>query len=174
MVAYTDADGEEALQAAREAGCTHAWPRAHLESGLPALLQRVLKPSPPANAACDAPAPALLVHGVEQFNAGEYWECHETLETLWHAEPGEIRDLYQGLLQVGLAFHHLLAGNRAGTLKMFRRGLPRLRHFPDCCHGLQVGKLAQVATTIHWQVVEEPGRKWQPEELPRLEWSPDF
>ena len=34
----------------------------------------------------DEPPPPALLHGIEQFNAGEYWECHETLEGLWIAE----------------------------------------------------------------------------------------
>ena len=47
-------------------------------------------------------------------------------ERAWMAESRPIRDLYQGVLQVGLAFLQIEQGNWAGALKMFRRGLPRL------------------------------------------------
>jgi hypothetical protein len=41
----------------------------------------------------EASSPGLL-RGIEQFNQREYFECHETLELIWHAEPGPIRTLY--------------------------------------------------------------------------------
>lgn len=95
----------------------------------------------------DAPPPPLLCRGGEQFNAGDYWECHETLEALWAAERRPIRDLYQGVLQVGVALHHLKNRNYAGTVKLFRRGLRRLRGLPDVCQGVHVAELATAART---------------------------
>ena len=107
------------------------------------------------------PPPTLLA-GVAQFNAGEYWECHETLETLWRAEPRPVRDLYQGILQIGVAFHHLRHDNMPGAIKMLRRGLPRLRDLPEVCQGVRVAELARTARAIHDRVAvlekEEAGR----------------
>jgi len=37
-----------------------------------------------------------LIEGIEQFNRGEYYECHETLEEIWRETQGEIRDLLPG------------------------------------------------------------------------------
>ncbi len=102
----------------------------------------------------DEPPPADLLHGIEQFNAGEYWECHETLEGLWAAETREVRDLYQGILQVGVAFHHLEHGNFPGAIKLFRRGLPRLRGLPEVCQGVRVAELAQAARQVHDRALE--------------------
>jgi predicted metal-dependent hydrolase len=50
---------------------------------------------------CDELPPQLLRQGIAQFNAGHYFECHETLEALWRSETRPVRDLYQGILQVG-------------------------------------------------------------------------
>src|SRR5262249_20822635 len=50
----------------------------------------------------DSAPPAELVRAVEQFNRGEFFECHETLEALWMAEAEPLRRLYQGILQVGV------------------------------------------------------------------------
>ena len=30
-----------------------------------------------------------LLEGIGQFNRGEYYECHETLEEIWMHEQGE-------------------------------------------------------------------------------------
>src|SRR5213083_1208432 len=51
---------------------------------------------------CDEPPPALLLEGIAQFNRGEFFEQHETLEVLWRAETRDIRYLYQGILQNAL------------------------------------------------------------------------
>lgn len=97
---------------------------------------------------CDEPPPARLLCGIEQFNRGEYWECHETLEALWIAEPREVRNLYQGILQVGVALHHLRNRNLPGALKVFRRGLRRLRSLPATCQGVDVAQLVADAAAV--------------------------
>ena len=57
----------------------------------------IIKKEPPRRSArCDDAPPPLLLEGIAQFNAGEYWECHETLETIWRVESDHIRYLYQG------------------------------------------------------------------------------
>jgi CheY-like chemotaxis protein len=144
----------QALRAAREAGCDYAWARSRFTSELPDLLQRVLHPPTRWVEGWDAPPPPALCRGVKQFNAGEYWACHETLEELWIAEPGPVRELYQGILQVGVGFHHLRHRNYPGTVKMLRRGLPRLRDLPESCQGVPVAELYHASRLVHERVVE--------------------
>jgi hypothetical protein len=38
-----------------------------------------------------------LLKAFGEFNRGDWFECHETLEDLWVGEEGEMRDFYQGL-----------------------------------------------------------------------------
>jgi uncharacterized protein len=154
IVAFGSHVDTDALRAARQAGCDHAWARSRFMSDLPALLERTLHPPVRHPDGWEAPPPPALCQGVAQFNAGAYWECHETLEELWRAEEREIRDLYQGILQVGVAFHHLKQDNYAGALKLFRRGLPRLRDLPDICQGVHVRDLRVAARRIHDRAVE--------------------
>lgn len=88
----------------------------------------------------EAPSPELLA-GIEQFNRGEYFEQHETLEALWRAEPRPVRALYQGILQVGIAFHHVRRGNHHGAVTMLRRGVAHLRPFAPACRQVDVARL---------------------------------
>ena len=152
IVAFGSHVDTDTLKAARQAGCDHAWARSHFTTELPQLIERTLHPPTRWVAGWDEPPPPALLAGVEQFNAGEYWECHETLETLWRAEPRPVRDLYQGILQIGVAFHHLRNDNVPGAIKMLRRGLPRLRDLPEVCQGVRVAELAQAAGAIHDRV----------------------
>lgn len=47
-------------------------------------------------ARAEAPPP-LLLEGIAQFNRGEYFEQHETLEILWRAEARPVRRPSTGL-----------------------------------------------------------------------------
>ena len=93
------------------------------------------------HAACAEPPPAALLEGIAQFNRGEFFEQHETLELLWRAEPRDIRRLYQGILQVGVAFHHLRRRNHHGTVYMLTRGPGYLRPFAPACQRVDVARL---------------------------------
>jgi hypothetical protein len=149
IVAFGSHVDTDKLKLARQAGCDHAWARSRFVEELPRLLKDTLHPPTRFVPGWDEPPPPGLLRGIEQFNAGEYWECHETLEELWVAEKRELRDLYQGILQVGVAFHHLRNDNFAGAIKMFRRGLPRLRGLPEVCQGVRVAELAAAARAAH-------------------------
>ena len=80
-----------------------------------------------------------------QFNAGEYFACHETLERLWIEERPAVRNLYKGILQIAVALHHEGRGNRSGALRLLQSGQRLTEPFAPACQGLDVaGLLAQV------------------------------
>ena len=90
---------------------------------------------------CKEPPPPDLLEGIAQFNRGEYFEQHETLERLWIAERRDVRRLYQGILQVGVAFHHLRKLNHHGTVYMLTRGPRYLAPFAPSCQRVDVAAL---------------------------------
>lgn len=63
--------------------------------------------------------PEKVWQGIELINQQEYFAAHELLEIAWREEPAQIRRLYQGLLQAGVGYHHLLRKNYRGALKSF-------------------------------------------------------
>jgi predicted metal-dependent hydrolase len=95
---------------------------------------------------CAAPAPPELVRAIHEFNAGEFFEQHETLELLWRATPGEIRHLYEGILQVGVGMHHVFKNrNFHGAAVKLDHGIRLLEAFPPVCHGVDVARLIRDA-----------------------------
>ena len=106
---------------------------------------------------CDEPAPRALLDGIAQFNRGEFFEQHETLELLWRAERRDIRYLYQGILQIGVAFHHLRRLNHHGTVYMLTRGSNYLRPFAPACQRVDVQALLDDAAAV-LREVERLGR----------------
>ncbi|MFN0070603.1 MAG: DUF309 domain-containing protein [Chloroflexota bacterium] len=90
---------------------------------------------------CGEAPSALFLHGIAQFNRREFFECHETLEVLWLAESDDVRFLYQGILQIGVGYLHLLRGNHHGAITKLRSGTVLLAYFGPRCLDVNVEKL---------------------------------
>ena len=86
----------------------------------------------------DADERRQFARGVDEFNRGFYFECHDTIEDLWAGLRGPSRDFFQGLIQVSVAFYHLGNGNLAGAESMSRRALKRFERYPDRYFGFDL------------------------------------
>ncbi|MDL1903005.1 DUF309 domain-containing protein [Anaerolineae bacterium CFX9] len=119
-----------------------------------------------AFAACDEPLPERAQQAIALFNAGEYYQQHDLLEALWRDEPRRIRDLYQGILQVGVAYYQAQRGNDRGALKMLRRSQRWLASLPDVCQGVDVGMLRRDAAQVSAALEDRIRRSRAGERLP--------
>src|SRR5688572_16113744 len=115
--------------------------------------------------ACDESPPRLLLEGIAQFNRGEYFRQHETLEQLWRLERRGVRRFYQGILQIGVAFHHLRRGNHHGTVYMLTRGARYLAPFAPRCQGVDVQTLLSDAAAALAEV-----ERLGPDRLADFDW----
>jgi hypothetical protein len=104
-------------------------------------------PGAPRATCADAPPPALRT-AIAQFNQRAFFECHETLEALWNAEPGPVRTLYKGILQVGVGCYHLLRRNYHGATVKLRAGASYLEPFAGGCLGVDVARLIAEARAL--------------------------
>jgi uncharacterized protein len=96
------------------------------------LIEQVLSSS----GDCAGEPPAGVLEGIRLFNERKFYECHEEIEHEWHAEPGPIRDLYQGILQIGVGFHHALGGNHRGAVLLLTDGIEKTSRFLPVCLGI--------------------------------------
>lgn len=132
----------------------------------------------------------LFRQGVELFNAGRFYECHEAFEAIWRSTTPEPRDLHQGLIQVAVGLHHWLQNRRAGAgRRVLARGRRRLAGLAPHEHGLPTGEggpgtggaetggagaldvpalLAEVDRWLGWLEGVESGAPEGPPPLPRL------
>ena len=118
--------------------------------------------SPPC---LEAPPPGLL-KGIEEFNRGAFFECHDTLEALWVAESRPVRHLYQGIFQVAVAFYHLRAGRFRPVVTLLMRGSKYLEPFAPECMGVDVAGLLRSAARCLSQV-----QALGAEQLHEFDWS---
>ena len=114
----------------------------------------------------DAP-PAELQRAIEEFNGGDWFESHETLEELWVGEKGELRDFYQGLLQVAVALYHWRNGNLKGALHLLQKGSDCLRRVSAPCQGIDVERLIEDAGRVE-EALAALGEERMSELPPRL------
>lgn len=102
---------------------------------------------------CAELPPELLRRGTAQFNRGEYFEQHETLETLWRAEADDVRYLYQGILLVGVGLYHLRRDNYHGAVSKLETGVRFLQWFRPACQGVDVDSLIADANRAREAIV---------------------
>jgi uncharacterized protein len=118
--------------------------------------------------------PDLVLEGIEEFNRGEFFECHEYLEEAWMQESGRVRYLYQGILQVGVGFYHLQNGNWRGATGLLRNGTVRLEEFEPETLGVDVAKLVRESRRC-LRELESLGRErldeFDASKIPRVEWA---
>jgi uncharacterized protein len=85
--------------------------------------------------------PEEFWQGVEQFNTGQYYDCHDTLEALWIEATEPEKTFYQGILQIAVALYHLGNNNLRGAAILLGEGSNRLRRYPSDYGGIDVDEL---------------------------------
>jgi len=101
--------------------------------------------------------PDLVLKGIEEFNRGEFYECHEYLEDAWREESRQVRYLYQGILQIGVGFYHQENGNWRGATGLLKSGVARLEEFEPESLGIDVARLVRESERC-LRELEELGR----------------
>lgn len=154
IIAFGSHVDVETLAKARRAGVDHAWARSRMMEELVEVVDRHLNPPIRYPEGWDEPLSKLAVAGLSEFNRGEYFEQHEYLELAWLEEKRPIRDLYQGILQVGVALLQIERGSWRGATKLLRRGLPKLRPLPPECRGIELAPLRDWAESLLLDLTE--------------------
>jgi CheY-like chemotaxis protein len=157
---HVDAAG---LRDAKEAGADVVLARSQFSAGLPEIIQKYAHiPDYEGIAhACEGSLPALARRGLEEFNRGEYFEAHESLEAAWNQDESPAREAYRAILQVAVAYLQIERGNYNGAVKMFLRMRQWFEPLPDRCRGVNIAQLRmdaqRVADTLYALGAERVG-----------------
>ena len=79
--------------------------------------------------------------GIDLFNEGRFFECHEAWEEIWKRSDGEVKLYYQGLIQAAVAILHAQRGNLEGARSLYEKASAKLEKIPHEHMGLAVGEL---------------------------------
>lgn len=92
--------------------------------------------------------PEEFWQGVEQFNFGQFYACHDTLEALWIEATEPQKTFYQGILQIAVGIYHLSNSNWRGAVILLGEGINRLRRYPDSYSGIDVDELLSQSVVL--------------------------
>ena len=139
------------LREAKKAGATRVVPRSKFVKELPDLVSKLARrvDHEELEESCSHPLSSEARRGLEEFNRGEYFEAHESLEFAWKADASSARELYRAVLQVAVAYYQIERGNYNGALKMFLRNHQWIDPLPDNCRGIDVARLREDARRVH-------------------------
>ena len=107
-----------------------------------------------------------LAEGLACYRKGEFFQAHEHWEAVWLTLEEPEKSFLQALIQVTAAFHHLAAGNSAGTASLLRRALRRLELCPSHFGGIAVTPLS--AEISEWLRMIESGERSVPAAHPQI------
>lgn len=83
--------------------------------------------------------------GLELFNQGQYFECHEVIEELWletdSKEP--YRDLYKGVIQAAAAIYQFERGILSGALGLYLSSVGYLEIYQPVSLGINMTRLIE-------------------------------
>ncbi|HEV2484759.1 MAG TPA: DUF309 domain-containing protein [Terracidiphilus sp.] len=107
-----------------------------------------------------------LAQGLACYRKGEFFQAHEHWEAVWLTLAEPEKSFLQALIQVTAAFHHLDAGNSAGTVSLLQRALRRLKLCPSHFGGIAVTPLC--AEISEWLRMIESGARFVPADHPQI------
>lgn len=96
--------------------------------------------------------PAGVQKGIRLFNQRRFYDQHEVIEHEWHAERTGIRVLYQGILQIGVGFHHALNSNHKGAVTLLTDGIAKVEQFLPDALGIDTARLVREARSCLEQI----------------------
>ena len=113
---------------------------------------------------------AQFCRALDQFNAAAFFECHETLESLWLADASPNRRLFQGIIQLAAAFVHWQRHQFPGILTLLDAGIAKLAEFPDTVLGVDLAGLRAQAVVARHRFQAGPGAldRFTVPDLPRI------
>ena len=82
-----------------------------------------------------------ILHGIQLFNDGRFFVCHEVLEEVWTPERGPRRLFLQSLIHLAVGLYHWERANPAGAIRQFRKGLRKLSAYLPACEGIDTARL---------------------------------
>ncbi|MDO8434507.1 MAG: DUF309 domain-containing protein [Candidatus Binatus sp.] len=83
----------------------------------------------------------VFERGIELFNEGRFFECHEVWEEIWLRAEGDEKLFLQGMIQAAVAILHAQRGNLDGARSLYAKSSAKIDSMPVVHRGIALGEL---------------------------------
>ena len=104
-----------------------------------------------------------LAEGIELFNQGRFFDCHEVLEKIWMIEGDPQKKFYQGIIMVAMAFYRFEKKVYSGAAELLKLRRQPLEKFRPSYFGVDVEKMLE--ETDPWLLIFEEAKSGRKIEL---------
>jgi predicted metal-dependent hydrolase len=94
------------------------------------------------------PLSEFFEEGIDLFNEGKFFECHEAWEEVWKRSDGDAKIFYQGIIQAAVAILHTQRGNLTGAASMYAKASAKIDQLPAEHMGIALGELRDALKTF--------------------------
>ena len=113
--------------------------------------------------------PDFYEQGIDLFNEGRFFECHEAWEEIWKRSEGAEKLFYQGLIQAAVAILHAQRGNLDGARSLYEKASAKLDPIPPEHMGVAIAELREALSRFIEIAIEANGNPLpEPPRLRRL------
>ena len=85
-----------------------------------------------------------FTEGINKFNSGDFYECHDIIEDVWFDVRGSSRRFYQGLIHLAVGFYHIIErDNSKGAISQLTKGITKLEEYSPEFQGVELKILLQ-------------------------------
>ncbi len=82
---------------------------------------------------------ARFKKGIQKFNEGEFYDCHDILEDVWCDVRGETRAFYQGLIHAAVGYYHItVRKNPKGAISQLTKAINKFQPFSPVFQGVEL------------------------------------
>jgi uncharacterized protein len=92
--------------------------------------------------------PDSFWQGVREFQQGQFYECHDTLEALWIEAQEPNKTFLQGILQIAVACYHLGNQNWRGAVILLGEGMRRLSPYQPDYGSIDINHLLDTSSAL--------------------------
>ena len=103
----------------------------------------------------DDPHPKEFYKGLELFNRGFYYECHDVWEEIWGDAKGKNKIFYQALIMSAVSLYHFGNENLVGALSCYQKALHQFDQLPDHFLRLDIRKFVENLSEFHRGISSE-------------------
>lgn len=110
---------------------------------------------------------ARLREGIRLFNAGRFFEAHESFEDFYSRTEAKHKPFLEGLVQLAAACRlYRDFGEAEGAVRMVRQALIRLENYQPRYLGIRVGRL--IVAMEQWTKQVEADREAVSGQIPKI------